>query len=76
MGYFANGDEGDAYYERYCSRCAHSESDDCQCPVWDLHMIYNYKQHSSKATAAVLGLFIPREGGGNAKCVMFVESTN
>ena len=69
MGYFSNGIEGDSYYEHYCSRCLHDKDD--SCPVWNAHMIHNYKECNNEES--ILHMLIPREGIRNGACLMFVE---
>lgn len=71
MGYFANGSEGEAYQAKWCRRCVHDA--DGSCPVFDLHVLYNYGQSKKPSTASALAMFIPREAGGNGQCVMFWE---
>lgn len=78
MGYFANGTEGDCYQAQWCFRCVHwRDNGDGRgdgCPVYDLHLLYNYDQHKKESTKHALAMFIPRlEGGGNAQCRMFWE---
>lgn len=41
MAYFSNGTSGEIFQELWCSRCIHDVNQDC--PVWLLHLIYNYK---------------------------------
>jgi hypothetical protein len=72
MGYFSNGSEGDFYQAQYCRRCVH-DRENAFCPVWDLHMLYNYDQLKKPATRSALAMFIPEQDGGNGQCSMFVE---
>jgi len=75
MGYFSNGSEGEWYYSQYCSRCVHDELDDQgdfirSCPIWELHLAYNYKECNNKHS--MLHRLIPLDkGGNNAECRMF-----
>lgn len=73
MGYFSNGSEGMDYQERYCLRCVNEEVLDGGCPVWDAHLLFNYRQHDDEEIASVLDRFIPRDGVVNKECTMFVE---
>lgn len=79
MGYFANGSEGECYQDRWCVRCVHwkDEGDGRGegCPVYDLHILYNYDQLKKDSTRRALEMFIPTaEGGiGNGQCRMFWE---
>lgn len=79
MAYFSNGTEGDLYYERWCERCIHQGGcSDPYCPIWELHLIWNYDACEPKTAVdvtkkAALEAFIPREGIGNGQCKMFVE---
>lgn len=76
MAYFANGTEGDMFFDQYCVRCVHCGG----CPVWDLHLTWNYEQvmgrddeeiTSEKQTkTTVLNWLMPRNEGKNT-CSMF-----
>lgn len=72
MGYFSNGTEGGDYFETYCARCIHNDETD-GCPVWDAHLIYNYRDCNEPTS--ILHMLIPRSENGlfNEKCLMFVE---
>ena len=39
MAYFANGTEGQIFYDRFCCRCKRDADQDC--PVWLVHILYN-----------------------------------
>lgn len=66
MGYFANGEEGIAYEDYYCSRCVHY----LRCAVWEAHMYMNYEECNNKKS--ILHILIPRdENGKNMRCRMF-----
>lgn len=70
MGYFSNGTEGAAYYDKWCAHCLHDNPDkEVHCPVWNAHLIHNYDQ------LGVLGDLIPRSEDGlhNERCRMFVD---
>lgn len=68
MGYFANGSEGDGYYEEWCERCAHNPD----CAVWLAHHGFNYKDCNNPES--ILHILIPRtKNGNNEKCRMFIE---
>jgi hypothetical protein len=75
MAYFANGTEGELYYEAFCSRCANFPHDDDtrDCPIRSVHFFYNYDQNSNKELAGALSLLIPRSKDGleNEQCKMF-----
>lgn len=75
MAYFANGTEGEMYFDRYCARCIHRDGPDGDsgCAVWLAHLIGNYDQCNKPDS--VLNLLIPRSknGLGNEQCLMFVE---
>ena len=75
MAYFANGSVGDSYEYHWCNRCAHerdAEKGEC-CPIWMLHMLWNYDQARDADKQLALDLFIPRDGLVNMSCEMFVE---
>lgn len=67
MAYFSNGTEGMIYEERYCDRCLHQEG----CPVWDAHLLYSYRDCNDESS--ILHMLIPRDGGRNSQCRMFVD---
>jgi hypothetical protein len=72
MGYFSNGTEGESYYEEYCARCIHDDEDrGIYCPIWNLHLLHNYEECNKKDS--FLHTLIPRNGGCNDRCTMFVE---
>lgn len=80
MAYFSNGTEGMDYESRYCDNCVHfvDKQGSYACPVWNLHMEFNYDQckngKTGKAIAKILGTLIPRRDDGFAgDCSMFVE---
>jgi len=69
MGYFSNGTEGMCYQESFCNRCVHDKDNDC--PVWNLHLLWNSEQHDDKHKRLALDLLIPRKGIENEQCKMF-----
>ena len=75
MGYFANGTEGERYYQRWCARCANRpHADDECCPIWLVHLVHSYAANGD--AREILNALIPpgdavtRENG---QCTMFVE---
>lgn len=79
MGYFSNGTEGTDYEVEYCEKCIHGGDNDC--PIWGLHLLYNYDQlketPEGEALAVVLGTLIPRSKDDldNLRCSMFIPLT-
>lgn len=78
MGYFSNGTEGECYQRTYCFNCVNRKKDDAGvgCPIWDLHMSYNYELCNSKSKAKkMLDFLIPpdKETCGNKQCSMFID---
>lgn len=84
MGYFSNGTEGEGYLESYCYRCVHwkdvGDGRGVGCPVWDLHLMHNYKECNNKGS--FLHVLIPRvttkaddgiDFPHNGECTMFHE---
>jgi hypothetical protein len=85
MGYFSNGSEGDAYFHRYCVNCDNLTGsrqsdcrDGCQCPIWDVHLLYNYDAlpllpGGDTVGSKILDYLIPRSDDKlhNEECVMF-----
>ncbi len=75
MGYFPNGTSGEAYEERYCSKCVHDGNEETgSCPVMLAHLIHNYDECNNKDS--ILHILIPRseDGLANEKCGMFIET--
>jgi hypothetical protein len=64
------------YEEQYCANCIHA-NDECGCPIWTLHMLYNYDQcrkgKTGQTIKTVLGMLIPetKDGIGAEQCRMF-----
>lgn len=87
MAYFSNGTEGEMYEDKYCSRCIHNTADPQdaltvnECPVLEVHLIYNYDQHRKTKEGVVvreiLSTLIPMiEGEPYAdECSMFIEGS-
>lgn len=81
MAYFANGTEGIAYMERWCSRCLNCGDDKYEfgCAVWDLHSLFQSERDFSQTDGGVAGrlldALIPRteDGLNNGRCLMFRE---
>lgn len=80
MGYFSNGTEGEMYEAKYCRRCLHYETDpdweghpEACCPVWLIHLMFNYEQLKNKDLETTLSLLIPKDGVYNGQCTMFKE---
>jgi len=74
MGYFSNGDAGEAYEAAYCARCIHGpKRTDKLCAVWALHFMHNYDECNKPES--FLHVLIPRSGDrlGNEECAMFIE---
>ena len=72
MAYFSNGTEGDMYREEYCDRCVHDGHGENDCPIWSLHLLYNYDQCKDKTIKGILDKLIPRNGIRNEQCKMFL----
>src|SRR5690554_3287 len=49
VGYFSNGTEGMMYEEQYCDKCLHQK----YCPIWLLHMEWNYEQFTPGGKAPI-----------------------
>jgi hypothetical protein len=81
MGYFSNATEGMLYEERWCMRCLHYERDEKGCPVWQMHLMWNYDRYNTATgtakVAQMLGSLIPRteDGLGNEQCTMFIANS-
>ncbi len=73
MAYFSNGTEGEMYKEQWCERCIHDGHGENACPVWTMHLTYNYDQFENPDVKAILHQLIPRNGIHNEQCSMFVE---
>lgn len=70
MGYFSNGTEGMFYQEEYCEKCVHDINGDC--PIWLAHILHNYSECNKPDS--ILHILIPREGGRNGQCKMFIPA--
>lgn len=78
MAYFPSGSSGMDYQAQWCDRCEHDRKyretgDGPGCPVWALHLLWNYDACCNEEKDGVLHSFIPRtrDGLGNEQCVMF-----
>ena len=71
MAYFSNGSEGTQYEHDFCSRCVHYDG----CPVWGLHLLWNYEQDGNPDKEEALSMLIPRSQDelDNEECKMFYE---
>lgn len=77
MGYFSNSTEGMIFEEMYCRDCVHYEYgnklyDAGCCPVWMLHLLYNYDAVGNETLQHILNTFIPErtDQPGNEPCTM------
>lgn len=73
MAYFSNGTEGMVFEDVYCCRCVHyREPDDGGCPVWILHLLWNYEQNKDEDKRLALDLLITGNGFTEPyQCEMF-----
>lgn len=76
MGYFPNGCSGDDYQEQYCFKCINyrdlNDGRGHGCPIWDMHMLYNYDECNKPKS--LLHFVIGRDKEGyNEECKMFYE---
>jgi hypothetical protein len=77
MAYFSNSTEGMIYQDQHCSKCVNWRDNPAHqgggegCPVWDLHILYNYDRDSFP----FLEFLIPRSRDklDNEQCSMFLE---
>lgn len=75
MAYFPNGSSGDRYMEQWCERCKNwkrREDEDTEgCPIWDMHLSWNYST-KDKTAMDILNHFIPMDKKYNPlQCRMF-----
>ena len=79
MAYFSNGTEGMIYEEKWCSRCVHAPTEDCECVVLQAHALYSYELCNEKGTPGktILDMMIPMSDDGlfPEKCAMFLEKS-
>lgn len=77
MAYFPNGTDGRFFQSKWCSRCVHNQDTDHNCPVWFVHLLYNYDQIDNEDLKSCLNkLITTRETGLHAdECKMFVPIT-
>lgn len=73
MAYFSNSTEGETYEHNVCSRCIHYKGDtvDEMCPVWEIHLLFNYDQEDDSELKLAMDTLIPRRGIYNDLCSMF-----
>ena len=78
--YFSNGTEGDVFQSKYCYECVNWRDlkDGLRegCPVWDLHIAFNYKQFDNNDTELCLNIFGAKKsikGVSFNKCRMFLK---
>jgi len=74
MGYFSSGTEGMDYQARYCERCVNYGPDEGPgCPIWSLHLLWNYDSCRDEMKDKALRHFIPiaENGVWNEQCRMF-----
>jgi hypothetical protein len=85
MAYFPNGSAGMHYTETFCSKCVNwkdNGSGSEGCPIFDLHLFWNYDacnggqpdaKPDAKAKFEALEHFIPhtKDGIGADQCKMF-----
>lgn len=70
MGYFANGEEGDRYQERYCRNCKLYSYG--ACPCLQAHALWNYDECNKEDS--ILHRIILRDGTENKECIFFEAS--
>lgn len=74
MGYFSNGEEGEAYRKKWCDRCLHDNLENSiNCRVWVLHYIFNYPECDKLDSFLHVLIPLSKDGLGNERCSMFVE---
>ena len=80
MGYFSNGSEGEIYWFSYCKKCNNWTKREGElefgCPIWDLHILYQYNLCNSRSLAKkILDFLIPtnKKECNNEKCSMFLS---
>lgn len=68
MGHFPSAEDLQEFEARYCARCVHGTIPAGGCPVWAVHLIFNYHDEARP----LLDVFIPYDERGNAACRMFL----
>ena len=75
--YFSNSDMGEAFQEKQCYRCKHwrlrnKDDEYPNCPIWDIHIIYNYDQmdKDKKDLREAMNILIDED---KWECSMFEE---
>ena len=70
MGYFANGTDGQFYWETFCASCVHDQ--DNNCTVLLAHLLHNYEE--CNVSESILHMLIPlNKAGKNQKCTMWYK---
>jgi len=68
MAYFSNGTEGEDAQREFCDTCVHSHG----CPVWWLHIIWNYEACRDETKREALEILWPdRINGVLQSCAMY-----
>lgn len=70
--YFANGSEGDYWYERCCQKCVHDGGDD-SCPIRYVHYIYNYDQAKDTLESRAIKLILNTLWPEGQDCSLFCD---
>lgn len=77
MAYFPNGTSGLDYQEHFCVKCVNyrdkKDGRGYGCPIFDLHLLWNYDAIKDKDKKMALEMLIPTTDVGNDQCSMFVE---
>ncbi len=82
MAYFPNGTSGMVFEEEYCDKCMNrrdlKDGRGPGCPIWDIHMLFNYDQHKEtdegKRTKEILEILIPTKDLWADECSMFQKT--
>lgn len=75
MAYFSNATQGEIYRAKYCNWCINNGDDEDSCPIWDLHLMWNYDavgKNADETKRIALNALIPVEGIENLECKFFV----
>lgn len=76
MTYFPNGTSGMIFQEQHCYHCRNWREREGYldgsegCPVWDLHLIYNYDREPQ--AGAILDTLITEDDPTPSECRMFL----
>lgn len=68
MAYFANGSEGELFYEQ-CTRCRFGEE---ACPIFEAQVSFNYEAVGNKIATNILNVLVHDDG----TCEMFKRFEN